>query len=208
MKTKLFLIASILLVSATSCKKKGCTDSTATNYSEEAKKDDNSCVYAQDVFEVDPCENYTASFEIQTPNKGSFVLLIGADTYFRILGNTSQTDIDAIWYDTSQKKYSATIQIPTFLNKGEQVFSLGQFTNGVFSYTDEVDTLNSFTYVLQDSLTISITELIENSNNGYYKPIEATFSGKYKYWGYTASGQTDTALVNLTGSFNLCGSIE
>ena len=29
----------------TSCKKEGCTDSKATNYSSEAKKDDGSCVY-------------------------------------------------------------------------------------------------------------------------------------------------------------------
>ena len=29
-----------------SCKKKGCTDSEATNYSAEAKKDDGSCVFS------------------------------------------------------------------------------------------------------------------------------------------------------------------
>ncbi len=40
---------------ATSCKKKGCTDSNATNYSEEAKKDDGSCEYATPVEE----ETYT-----------------------------------------------------------------------------------------------------------------------------------------------------
>ena len=36
-------------------KKKGCTDSNATNYSEEAKKDDGSCEYATPVEE----ETYT-----------------------------------------------------------------------------------------------------------------------------------------------------
>lgn len=41
--TALILSATALL--ATSCKKKGCTDSTAINYSEEAKKDDGSCTY-------------------------------------------------------------------------------------------------------------------------------------------------------------------
>ncbi len=33
----------------TSCKKEGCTDSTATNFNEKAKKDDGSCTYAQPV---------------------------------------------------------------------------------------------------------------------------------------------------------------
>ncbi len=38
------LIATTLLATG-ACKKKGCTDPTATNYSSEAKKNDGSCVY-------------------------------------------------------------------------------------------------------------------------------------------------------------------
>ena len=34
----------------TSCKKKGCTDPTATNYNEKAKKDDGTCEYAPTKF--------------------------------------------------------------------------------------------------------------------------------------------------------------
>ena len=40
------LIATTLLATG-ACKKKGCTDPTATNYSSEAKKNDGSCVYHQ-----------------------------------------------------------------------------------------------------------------------------------------------------------------
>jgi hypothetical protein len=45
MKVIYLLGAATLLVAA--CKKKGCTDETAINYSEEAKKDDGSCEYEE-----------------------------------------------------------------------------------------------------------------------------------------------------------------
>jgi hypothetical protein len=46
MKTKVFLMGALAL-SFASCKKEGCMDPTALNYSEEAKKDDGSCEYEQ-----------------------------------------------------------------------------------------------------------------------------------------------------------------
>jgi hypothetical protein len=48
MKKNVILVMAIAIGSLTafnSCKKKGCTDETATNYNEEAKKDDGTCVY-------------------------------------------------------------------------------------------------------------------------------------------------------------------
>ena len=45
-KTLILLsVATIGAMTFTGCKKKGCTDSTATNYNSGAKKDDASCVY-------------------------------------------------------------------------------------------------------------------------------------------------------------------
>ncbi len=49
MKSILYSITAVtLLLIVPSCKKKGCTDSAATNYDEKAKKDDNSCIYASE----------------------------------------------------------------------------------------------------------------------------------------------------------------
>ena len=47
MKTYLSIIAAsaLLLVTSTSCKKKGCMDQDAVNYNSEAKKDDGTCKY-------------------------------------------------------------------------------------------------------------------------------------------------------------------
>lgn len=46
MKLGLLLLTASVGLTTVSCKKEGCTDSTATNYNEEAKKDDGSCTYA------------------------------------------------------------------------------------------------------------------------------------------------------------------
>ncbi|MCB9223423.1 MAG: hypothetical protein H6582_04520 [Crocinitomicaceae bacterium] len=50
MKTRsiLFGLLAVSTLTVQSCKKKGCTDETATNYSSEAEKDDGSCEYLQE----------------------------------------------------------------------------------------------------------------------------------------------------------------
>lgn len=45
MKTTLYIFVVLSLFTATACRKKGCTDPNATNYSESAKKDDGSCQF-------------------------------------------------------------------------------------------------------------------------------------------------------------------
>lgn len=45
MKIGTLLLGAAIALTAVSCKKEGCTDATATNYNEKAKKDDGSCVY-------------------------------------------------------------------------------------------------------------------------------------------------------------------
>ncbi|MFT5778186.1 MAG: hypothetical protein ACI837_001142 [Crocinitomicaceae bacterium] len=45
----LILLLALLSIGMMSCKKKGCTDSAAVNYSDEAKKDDESCLYVPSI---------------------------------------------------------------------------------------------------------------------------------------------------------------
>lgn len=54
LKWMILLAAPIFFGGVTSCKKKGCTDAAATNYKEEAKKDDESCVYLPTIALVGP----------------------------------------------------------------------------------------------------------------------------------------------------------
>ena len=56
------LAAAGLMTTISSCKKEGCTDPLAQNYSEEAKKDDGSCTYASeaDANIVEVSQNITA----------------------------------------------------------------------------------------------------------------------------------------------------
>lgn len=61
MKKTLLLLAVSSLAVATSCKKEGCTDHTALNYSEEAKKDDGSCIYAEEDDQVVVTGNITSN---------------------------------------------------------------------------------------------------------------------------------------------------
>lgn len=47
MKLGMMLLTASIAVGTVSCKKEGCTDSTAINYNEKAKKDDGTCLYPE-----------------------------------------------------------------------------------------------------------------------------------------------------------------
>ncbi len=45
MKSTILTLSAVVVLFSTSCRKSGCTDRDASNYSESAKKDDGSCTY-------------------------------------------------------------------------------------------------------------------------------------------------------------------
>ena len=62
MKKGIILLDTVVgLATVSSCNKKGCTDPDALNYSEEAKKDDGTCVYAPVENEVIVTSNITSN---------------------------------------------------------------------------------------------------------------------------------------------------
>ncbi|MBK6525675.1 MAG: hypothetical protein IPG07_09040 [Crocinitomicaceae bacterium] len=61
MKTKLLILGVGAMLILASCKKEGCTDEKAENYSKKAKTDDGSCVYADGVITQEITENITTA---------------------------------------------------------------------------------------------------------------------------------------------------
>lgn len=62
MKKLLLLLAIPVALSLTGCKKQGCTDMFATNYSDAAKKDDGSCMYTSKLIfwqDIDAATSWT-----------------------------------------------------------------------------------------------------------------------------------------------------
>lgn len=101
MKKLLIIAIGGGLFFATSCKKEGCTDSTATNYNDNAKKDDGSCVYP---IPVDTSYEIPATYTFKDANGNSTVSFKGQKERLDMLGelvaymktaNTAGTAINA-----------------------------------------------------------------------------------------------------------------
>ncbi len=108
MKTTSIIIAAVIGIGLVSCKKKGCTDPTASNYSAEAKKDDQSCTYdAQDPLagkKQQAKETYAAqAFAVYNDSYNSAVFLENAIITF--VNTPTQANFDAAkqaWLDARE----------------------------------------------------------------------------------------------------------
>lgn len=103
MKKTLFILSIICLVGTTqSCKKKGCTNSNATNYNSKAKKDDGSCVLPV----VVPPQNNSGEISINSEPLYYFKIE-GNEQDSREKQNVVQYNYDGSNYIESQFKYGS-----------------------------------------------------------------------------------------------------
>lgn len=109
------VLLGITFITTEGCKKKGCTDSTATNYDPEAKKDDGSCQYAPapvkgctdpTASNYDPnateADNATCTYANSTSELNSFKVTTAAPVI--------DGSIDAVW--TNVQKLTTTVTVP------------------------------------------------------------------------------------------------
>jgi hypothetical protein len=141
-KSKIFLITliSVASIGLTSCKKEGCTDSSATNYNSEATKDDGSCKYEDPTPTTPQPTGYNPTYT------GEFGLLVGIKT----VSTTSMPfvgDVD-VELNTAVAVFSNNGG-STFLNAGGVTANgetLTKQTNNQYVYTPAVTNLEGINF--------------------------------------------------------------
>jgi len=136
--TKLITLVLLGALATGACKKKGCTDTTATNYSEEAKKDDGTCAYLPEItltgaasVTVNLGETYTDLGATATNYDGSSVTVTTDDSDV----NTSVAGTYIVTYTATNDNgsVSATRSV-------EVVFSQDYWTSNTWDITHDCGT--------------------------------------------------------------------
>ena len=183
-RTLSFAMACIFACMFISCKKEGCTDSTATNYDPNAKKDDGSCQYAQTNNtttqpQPQPYNNHMSWTADGSAVTAGSTLLGGPTGYFQFQGfhpNGTFPQIAVLTDDT--------------VNTG--TYNITRDFDWEYKVSYLINTNNSDIYqCVGNSGTITISK-----HDYTNKIIEGTFSGTF----YKDSNPSDSVVIT-NGSF-------
>ena len=168
------LFASILVLSVSSCAKKGCMDPTAANYDSVAEKDDGKCDYTYDVPSeyvfTDGDGNNTVSYSGQTARMDMLSEMV---SYLKTANNDASVTLSAsdllAMYDNSYTGWSDT----SLVGNGKQLKSKTALGDaGIQSMFEgwmnaaAAATPSSNTSYLQDSSGLEWTQVIEKGLMG------------------------------------------
>ena len=168
-KTNFITLTTILIfsISFLSCKKKGCTDPTATNYSSEAEKDDGSCDFTQTPAPVtNPIdETPRVSFNIDgtTISQISNMEIFNGTSSSKEIGpNLTETVWSSFLFDDAENYTLISV------NKGVHKYPTGVLSNDDFSDYFTPGTY-SFADLSEEGVSIDIGYpggIYYNSNKG------------------------------------------
>ena len=190
MNTKKIIVSTLVIALSvggfTSCKKKGCTDSTATNYNASATKDDGSCEFA--TTPTTPTPSASAPGSYSPSYTGSYGLLVG-------INSVSTTSVGGFPFDTN-----IGTAVATFSNDGGVT---NETAGNVDANGDALtmQTNNSYVYTPGTSNPTGITftnPIVWTGTGGTWPAFTATTS-----IGFATVGDFTPAAPSTSSSYTL-----
>lgn len=207
------IIAMAVAVSLTSvsCKKKGCTDPTATNYSEKAKKDDGTCEYPADK------KNYT--LEETTVNGQTYIKVTGtidesitfsSANKYMISGGVFVDGGATLTIEAGTTVYAADDNTTPFLavQRGAKINAVGTANNGIlFTSMKSNPQAGDWGGIIINGrapINNGVDPIGEGNTGAYGGTVANDNSGIMQYVRLEFGGKQLTADNELNG-FSLCG---
>lgn len=213
MKKSIFIALSIGAIAFTSCKKEGCTDSTATNYSSKAKKDDGSCTYAVDDHEHTGSVMIAMDHQWGDPNTAfqlntQYVHSSTGDTmtfttmkYY--ISNLKLKKSDGTWWSHPESYFLVDLSIPS-----STMFTLADIPEGNYtevSYVMGVDSVRNVSGAQTGALSTT-NGMFWSWNTGYImikaegtSPQSSSGSFSYHLGGFSGSNNIVTLKTDALG---------